>query len=107
MRKLVLLLYLYLDPAMLICGAFYHCHLLEKKLGERARFGPLKQNYRRHDNGATPVNHSTRAHNLLRWPSIEILLKYYTPVSEDFVIEMEEKKGQLSRYGRGQGRDPC
>jgi hypothetical protein len=49
MRKLILLLYIDLDPAIIICGAFYHCHLLEKKLGERARFGPLKQNYRRHD----------------------------------------------------------
>jgi hypothetical protein len=49
MRKLVLLLYIDLDPAIIICGAFYHCHLLEKKLGERVRFGPLKQNYRRHD----------------------------------------------------------
>jgi hypothetical protein len=55
--------------------------------------------------GSIAVDHTTGAHNLVRWPSIKALLKNYRPVSEDYVMEMEEKKGLLRLYGRGQGRD--
>ena len=50
------------------------------------------------------THHTTAAHRLLRWPSIKALLKG-RPMSEDYVMEMEERKGLLRVYGRGQGRD--
>ena len=54
--------------------------------------------------GSIAVDHTTGAHRLLRWPTIKALLKH-RPVSEDYVLETEEKKGLLRLYGRGQGRD--
>ena len=49
-------------------------------------------------------HHTTAAHRLLRWPSIKALLKGW-PISDGYVMEMEERKGQLRIYGRGSGRD--
>ena len=52
------------------------------------------------------VEHTTAAHRLLRWPSIETLLLHRgMSIKDDYVMEMEEKKGILRPYGRGQGRD--
>lgn len=52
------------------------------------------------------VEHTTAAHRLLRWPSIKSLLEHRGMcMSEDYVMESEEKKGILRPYGRGQGRD--
>ena len=50
------------------------------------------------------IDHSTAAHKLLRWPSIKNLLRS-RPVYEDYVMHLEEKKGLLRIYGRGQGND--
>ena len=54
--------------------------------------------------GSVVVDHSNGAHRLLRWPTIKHLLRH-RPVGEDYVMEMEERKGFLRLYGRGQGRD--
>ncbi|MCJ1383288.1 hypothetical protein MMC17_006401 [Xylographa soralifera] len=54
--------------------------------------------------GSIVVDHTTGAHRLLRWPTIKSLLKR-RPLSEDYVMEMEERKGLIRLYGRGQGRD--
>ena len=54
--------------------------------------------------GSIAVDHTTGAHRLLRWPTIKSLLKR-RPLSEDYVMEMEERKGLIRLYGRGQGRD--
>lgn len=54
--------------------------------------------------GSIAIDHTTGAHRLLRWPTIKYLLKHRT-ISEDYVMETEEKKGLLRLYGRGQGRD--
>ncbi|MCJ1281742.1 hypothetical protein MMC26_001065 [Xylographa opegraphella] len=54
--------------------------------------------------GSIAVDHTTGAHRLLRWPTIKSLLKK-RPLSEDYVMEMEERKGLIRLYGRGQGRD--
>lgn len=52
------------------------------------------------------VEHTTAAHRLLRWPSIKSLFTHRgMAISDDYVMEMEEKKGILRPYGRGQGRD--
>lgn len=52
------------------------------------------------------VEHTTAAHRLLRWDSIQSLFTHRgMHVSDDYVMEMEEKKGILRPYGRGQGRD--
>ena len=51
------------------------------------------------------VEHTTAAHRLLRWPSIETLLLHRgMTISDDYVMETEEKRGILRPYGRGQGR---
>ena len=54
--------------------------------------------------GSVVVDHTTGAHRLLRWPRIKSLLRR-RPLSEDYVMEMEERKGLIRLYGRGQGRD--
>ncbi|MCJ1405752.1 hypothetical protein MMC11_008982 [Xylographa trunciseda] len=54
--------------------------------------------------GSIVVDHTTGAHRLLRWPTIRSLLRR-RPLSEDYVMEMEERKGLIRPYGRGQGRD--
>lgn len=56
--------------------------------------------------GSIVVDHMVGAHRLLGWPTIKTLLKNLKkPISQDYVMEMEEKKGLLRLYGRGQGRD--
>jgi hypothetical protein len=55
-----------------------------------------------------PIEHSTAAHRLLRWPSISALVKQsklVRQVREDYVMEHEELKGVLRVYGRGEGKD--
>jgi len=54
--------------------------------------------------GSIAIDHTTGAHRLLRWPTIKALLKHRM-ISEDYVMETEERKGLLRLYGRGQGRD--
>lgn len=52
------------------------------------------------------VEHTTAAHRLLRWESIKSLFDHRgMSIKDDYVMEMEEKKGILRPYGRGQGRD--
>lgn len=51
-----------------------------------------------------PVEHTTAAHKLLLWPSIRNLLhpKQY---DEDYVMQLEEKRGLIRVFGRGEGDD--
>lgn len=54
------------------------------------------------------VDHTTAAHRLLRWPSIRAVIsksKTASSWSEDYVMNLEEKKGVLRIYGRGEGQD--
>lgn len=52
------------------------------------------------------IEHTTAAHRLLRWPSVKALLsKAKSTLSEDYVMALEEKKGVLRVYGRGEGQD--
>ncbi|KAE8377787.1 hypothetical protein BDV26DRAFT_304778 [Aspergillus bertholletiae] len=49
-----------------------------------------------------PVEHTTAAHKLLLWPSIQNLLlpgRY----DDDYVMKLEEKRGLICVYGRGEG----
>lgn len=48
-----------------------------------------------------PVEHTTAAHKLLMWPSIKRLLdpKQY---DEDYVMRLEEDRGLISVYGKGE-----
>ncbi|KAL4889784.1 hypothetical protein BDV59DRAFT_204975 [Aspergillus ambiguus] len=49
-----------------------------------------------------PVEHTTAAHKLLLWPSIKKVLepKEY---DEDYVMKLEEDRGLIRVYGRGEG----
>ncbi|KAF9882528.1 hypothetical protein FE257_008171, partial [Aspergillus nanangensis] len=49
-----------------------------------------------------PVEHTTAAHKLLMWPSIRSLLqpKEY---DDDYVMKLEEERGLIRCYGRGEG----
>lgn len=66
-----------------------------------------------HESGSThdapaKVDHTTAAHRLLRWPSIRAVIsksKTAASWSEDYVMKLEEKKGVLRVYGRGEGSD--
>lgn len=53
------------------------------------------------------VEHTTAAHRLLCWPSIRAAFsKSNTRIlSDDYVMKLEEKKGLLRVYGRGEGQD--
>lgn len=52
------------------------------------------------------IEHTTAAHRLLRWPSVKALVsKSKSNLSEDYVMALEEKKGVLRVYGRGEGQD--
>ncbi|KAI9891276.1 MAG: hypothetical protein M1814_002966 [Vezdaea aestivalis] len=51
-----------------------------------------------------PVEHTTAAHKLMRWPSIRDLVSAVID-DEDYVIKEEENRGILRLYGRGEGRD--
>lgn len=51
-----------------------------------------------------PVEHTTAAHKLLLWPSIQRLLGPQT-FDEDYVMQLEEERGLIRVYGRGEGDD--
>jgi hypothetical protein len=51
-----------------------------------------------------PVEHTTAAHKLLLWPSIKRLLAP-KEVDEDYVMKLEEERGLIRVYGRGEGDD--
>lgn len=54
------------------------------------------------------IEHTTAAHRLLRWPSIKALISKTNqkfPLNEDYVMKLEETKGILRVYGRGEGLD--
>ena len=62
--------------------------------------------------GSIAIDHSTGVHRLLRWPSIKSLLespaiRYIVkwPFNENFLMQLENVKGVLRLYGRGQGLD--
>lgn len=56
--------------------------------------------------GPVTIEHTTAAHRLLRWPSVKALVsKSKSVLSEDYVMALEEKKGVLRVYGRGEGQD--
>ena len=48
-----------------------------------------------------PVEHTTAAHKLLKWPSIKRLL-YPDEYDEDYVMRLEEERGLISIYGQGE-----
>lgn len=54
------------------------------------------------------IEHTTAAHRLLRWPSIKALIsksKQTSSLNEDYVMNLEEKRGILRLYGKGEGLD--
>ncbi|EEH07746.1 C6 zinc finger domain-containing protein [Histoplasma capsulatum G186AR] len=50
-----------------------------------------------------PIEHTTAAHKLLLWPSIQKLLP--ERIDADYVMQLEENRGPLRLYGRGEGDD--
>ncbi|KAL8719341.1 MAG: hypothetical protein Q9225_003642 [Loekoesia sp. 1 TL-2023] len=59
---------------------------------------------------AISIEHATAAHRLLHWPSIHDIVhksKFIRQISlgPDYVMSMEQDKGVLRLYGRGQGRE--
>ena len=57
---------------------------------------------------AIHTEHNTAAQKLFRWPSIKALLQkckklHFTESSENYVFELELRKGPLHLYGKGQG----
>jgi hypothetical protein len=52
---------------------------------------------------AIPIEHTTAAHKLLGWPSIRQLLD--KDIGEDYVMMLEEQRGLIRVYGRGEGDD--
>ena len=57
------------------------------------------------DFGSIAVDHTTGVHRLLQWETIKAMVVTPKLARENYVMEMEEKKGLLRVYGRGQGRD--
>lgn len=57
--------------------------------------------------GPGTVEHTTAAHRLLGWPSVRAAFCKPTTrtLSDDYVMKLEEKKGLLRVYGRGEGQD--
>lgn len=53
------------------------------------------------------VEHTTAAHRLLCWPSIRAAFSQSNTrvLSDDYVMKLEERKGLLRVYGRGEGQD--
>ena len=51
-----------------------------------------------------PVEHSTATKELLMWPSIRALL-YPKRHDEDYVMNLEERRGPIRVYGRAEGDD--
>ena len=53
-----------------------------------------------------PIEHTTAAQKLLRWPSIqELFSRNQTSYNENYVMVLEETRGLLRVYGRGEGGD--
>ncbi len=53
-----------------------------------------------------PIEHTTAAQKLLRWPSIqELFSRNGASYDENYVMELEETRGLLRVYGRGEGVD--
>ena len=48
-----------------------------------------------------PVEHTTAAHKLLRWPAIRRLISSHK-YDEDYVMRLEESRGLISVYGQGE-----
>ncbi|KAH1445851.1 hypothetical protein KXV31_006326, partial [Aspergillus fumigatus] len=67
---------------------------------------PPGQSYLEREDGelSMPVEHTTAAHKLLSWPSIRNLL-YPREYDEDYVMKLEEQRGLIRIYGRGEGDD--
>lgn len=62
-------------------------------------------------NVAISIEHATAAHRLLHWPSIKDIVNRSRLIRQislgpDYVMSMEQDKGVLRLYGRGQGREP-
>ncbi|KAM5483768.1 hypothetical protein McanCB56680_002870 [Microsporum canis] len=55
------------------------------------------------DELSIPIEHTTAAHKLLLWPSIQKLLP--ERIDADYVMELEEERGPIRPYGRGEGED--
>ena len=53
---------------------------------------------------AIPMEHTTAAHKLLRWQSIRNMMRD-NPCDENYVMELEEERGIIRLYGRGEGAD--
>ena len=53
------------------------------------------------DELSIPIEHTTAAHKLLLWPSIQKLLP--EKVDDDYVMTLEEMRGPIRPYGRGEG----
>lgn len=56
------------------------------------------------------IEHATAAHKLLRWPQIAALVRRSSALTQlaandDYVMRLEEDKGVLRIFGKGQGRD--
>ncbi|KAH3171345.1 hypothetical protein KXW49_009403 [Aspergillus fumigatus] len=67
---------------------------------------PPGQSYLEREDGelSMPVEHTTAAHKLLSWPSVRNLL-YPREYDEDYVMKLEEQRGLIRIYGRGEGDD--
>ncbi|KAL4925917.1 putative C6 finger domain protein [Aspergillus undulatus] len=50
-----------------------------------------------------PVEHTTAAHKLLKWPAITKLLEGY---DDDYVMKIEQSRGAVSFSGRGEAQEP-
>ena len=50
-----------------------------------------------------PIEHTTAAHKLLLWPSIQKLLG--NKWDDDYVMTLEERRGLIRVYGQGEGDD--
>ncbi|KAI9927385.1 hypothetical protein MW887_002997 [Aspergillus wentii] len=65
---------------------------------------PAEESLKAEDDGelSIPVEHTTAAHKLLHWPSIKSLL-WPREYDEDYVMKLEEERGLIRVYGRGEG----
>ncbi|WEW57904.1 hypothetical protein PRK78_003371 [Emydomyces testavorans] len=53
------------------------------------------------DELSIPIEHTTAAHKLLLWPSIQKLIP--DRIDDDYVMKLEESRGPIRPYGRGEG----
>ena len=64
----------------------------------------IDENMKKDDNEgelSIPVEHTTAAHKLLRWPSIKLLMSPHE-YDEDYVMRLEEERGLISVRGQGE-----